>query len=222
MIPELQALAQRVEDLEKQVAHLAALAVEHSDTDQTLAARTVTARAFVVTDARGARRTELIAGTADGQAAEQPWLSLFDSEGNVVVGLGVDGEGVPELRMSDATGKSVLNAMTDEHGSQIRLFYGGRSGPGVSVKMSDDGPTLGLFDANGRQGVLVGLANRCPTLCLNDAAGKIRALVTLDKEGWPSVMLCDQDGKADLEFSANSEGPGLRLGKDNKVIWSAP
>src|SRR5579885_818273 len=58
MTPELQALTQRVEDLERQVAHLEALAVEHSDTDRTEAARTINAQKFVVTDARGVRRAE--------------------------------------------------------------------------------------------------------------------------------------------------------------------
>jgi len=126
MTPELQALTQRLEDVEKQVAHLEALAVEHSDTDRTEAARTVNAQKFVVSDKHGVRRAELSMVIPAGQAEEQPWLGLFDANGNVRACLGVEG-GLPWLEFYDANQKSVLNLKVDERGPRVGMFYGNAS-----------------------------------------------------------------------------------------------
>jgi hypothetical protein len=74
MTPELQAITQRLEEVERQVAHLAALVTEQTDTD-----RTVEARRFVVRDEQGQRRVEL--GTVTNprdkdEAIYGPWLGL--------------------------------------------------------------------------------------------------------------------------------------------------
>jgi hypothetical protein len=121
MIPELQALTRRLEEVEKHVAHLGALAVEHSDTDQTLAARTVNAQKFIVTDAHGVRRAELSMSTPRGRAEETPWLGLFDADGNVRACLGVEEDGLPWLEFYDANRKSVLNTPRSPYGPKFRL-----------------------------------------------------------------------------------------------------
>jgi hypothetical protein len=54
-----------LEDLEVQVAHLAALVTEQSDSD-----RTVVARGSVVRDAQGLRRAELGAVIPEGKTEE--------------------------------------------------------------------------------------------------------------------------------------------------------
>lgn len=100
MTPELQALTQRLEDVERQVAHLEALAVEHSDTDRTEEARTINARRFVVTDARGVRRAELSMMIPPGEAEEHPWLEFYGGNPKSAVGL-----------------------RADDHGRHIGLFY---------------------------------------------------------------------------------------------------
>ncbi len=71
MTPELQALALRLEEVEKQIAHLAALVVGQSDTD-----RTVVARSFVVKDELGKRRAELGMKIPAGKTEERPCLAL--------------------------------------------------------------------------------------------------------------------------------------------------
>lgn len=114
MTPELQALTQRLEDVERQVAHLEALAVEHSDTDRTEAARTINAQTFIVSDRRGVRRAELSMSIPAGKAEEQPWLGLFDANGNVRACLGVHG-GLSWLEFYDASQKSVVNLVVHEH-----------------------------------------------------------------------------------------------------------
>jgi hypothetical protein len=157
MTPELQAIAQRLEDVERQVAHLEALAVEHSDTDRTEAARTVNAQRFVVTDKNGVRRAEFGMSIPAGQTEERPWLGLFDADGKVRACVGVNERGLPWLEFYDASQKSVLNVLVDERGPRIGLFYGNRE-PGVHVALSEGGPRVVLLDGDGKQ--TVGLVHR--------------------------------------------------------------
>ncbi len=171
MTPELQALTQRVEDLERQVAHLEALAVEHSDTDRTEAARTINAQKFVVTDARGVRRAELSAVIPQGGTEENPWLGLFDAEGNVRACLGV-GEGLPWLEFYDANQSSPLQIRIDEHGPHIALYYRNRE-PAVVIKLLEDGPRMSLIAANGKESVVLAVSGEGPPMMLTDAKGQL-------------------------------------------------
>ena len=110
MTPELQAITQRLEEVERQVAHLAALVTEQTDTD-----RTVEARRFVVRDEQGQRRVEL--GTVTNprdkdEAIYGPWLGLFDADERVRACIGVRGRGAhgriegPWLELYNENGKS--------------------------------------------------------------------------------------------------------------------
>ena len=248
MTPEMQAITRRLEELERQVAHLEALAVERSDTDRTEAARTVNAQAFIVTDGNGVRRAELGMSVPAGEAEESPWLGLFDAGGHVRACLGVDEGGLPWLEFYDAGQKSVLNIMVDEHGPRIGLFHGNRK-PGVHVALTERGPRMGLVASNGQESVDLLVSGEGPLIMLADANGKPVATVGVWK-GRPSLTLHDPGGKGRLDLQVapsgakelfmglgsetqptvgpsiklevTDDGPCLKFGKDNSVFWSVP
>jgi hypothetical protein len=249
MIPELQALTQRLEDIERRVAHLEALAVQHSDTDQTVETRTVNAQTFVVSDKHGVRRAELSMSVPAGEAEEHPWLGFFDANGNVRACLGVH-EGLPWLEFYDGNQKSVVNVTVDEHGPQIGLFYGNRE-PGVLVKLSEGGPRLALLDGDGNHAVRLAVSEHGPSVLLEGTNGKRSVSVDVWK-GQPSLTLYDPSGKGklslqvapsgakqlfmgepgseaqespigpSLKLGVTSDGPRLQFGRDNNVFWSVP
>jgi hypothetical protein len=248
MTPELQALTQRLENIEKQVAHLEALAVERSDTDQTFAARTVNAQSFVVSDKNGVRRAELSMAIPAGQAEERPWLGLFDANGNVRACLGVEG-GLPWLEFYDANQKSVVNIRVDQHGPRIGLYYGDGK-PAAVITLSRSGPQIGLIGANGQECVRLSVSGDGPYLTLDGANGKPSVSVGV-REGRRSLTLYGPSGNVEvnleiapsgakelfmgeysteaqptvgpsLKLGVTTDGPCLVFGKDNKVFWSAP
>lgn len=244
MTPELQALSQRLEDLERQVAHLEALAVKHSDTDRTEAARTVNAQTFVVSDKHGARRAELSMTIPAGEAEEQPWLGLFDANGNVRACLGVHG-GLLWLEFCDADQKSVVNLNVDEHGPRIGFYYGdgkpaavitvAKSGPqvgligengqeSVHLSVSGDGPAITLTNANGKPSVSVQLWEGRPSLTLHDQSGKGELSLQVAPSGAKELLMCEAEPTvgSSLKLAVTSEGPYLVFGQGNKVFWSAP
>ena len=106
MTPELRAITQRIEEVEKQVAHLAALVTEQSDTD-----RTVVAHSFVVRDEQGRRRAELGMSVPVGHKEADPWVGIFDADENLRACIGVGGRGKhgaiegPWLEMYNQKGK---------------------------------------------------------------------------------------------------------------------
>jgi hypothetical protein len=248
MTPELQVLTQRLEEVERQVAHLEALAVEHSDTDRAEAARTVNAQKFVVSDKHGVRRVELGMTIPAGEAEEHPWLGLFDADENVRACLGVH-EGLPWLEFYDASQKSVVNLTVDEHGPHMSLFYGTRE-PAVVIRLSKAGPLIGLMGANGKESVCLSALGDGPNLTIDGANGQPSVSVQV-WEGRPSLTLHDPSGKGQLslqvatsgakelfmgelgseaqptvgpslKLEVTSDGPCLKFGKDNRVFWSAP
>lgn len=248
MTPELQALSQRLEDVEKQVAHLEALVVEHSDTDRTEAARTINAQTFIVTDKHGVRRAELSMSVPAGEAEEHPWLGLFDADGNVRACLGVH-DGLPWLEFYDGSQKSVVNVRVSEHGPQISLHYGNRkaaaviglskAGPqmnlfgadgqeSVCLSASGDGPQITLTDASGSPGVSAQVWDGQPTLTLHDPSGNGQLGLRVTPSGTKELFMGELGSEAQptvgpsLKLAVTSEGPCLVFGKDNKVLWSAP
>lgn len=247
MTPEMQALTRRLEELEKQVAHLEALAVERSDADRTEAARTVNAQTFIVTDKNGVRRAELGMSVPAGETEEHPWLGLFDADGNVRACFGVDGGGLPWLEFYDEGQKSVLNILVDEHGPRIGLFHGNRE-PGVHVALSEGGPRISLSDEEGKPAVVISLPKEGPQMSLFSVNGNLH--LSSFRYG-PEIALASSGGKGDLTLGVSAsgskqlfmgehgneaqpapgpslklevtdDGPRLRFGKDNKVFWSAP
>lgn len=226
MTPELQALTQRLENVERQVAHLEALAVEHSDTDQTEAARTVNAQTFIVTDKHGVRRAELSMTIPLGEAEEHPWLGLFDADGNVRACLGVH-DGFPWLEFYDRNQKRVVNLRVDEHGPGISLHDGNGKAAAV-IYLSKDGPLITLDDANGKLAVSVSVWEGQPSLTLHDPGGKGQVSLRVAPSGAKELFMGEYGTEAQptvgpsLKLEVTSDGPGLQFGKDNRVFWSAP
>jgi hypothetical protein len=103
MSPDMQSIAQRLEELEKQVAHLGALIIEQSDPDKRVAAGTIAARNFVVRDEKWQRRAELGMVTTVGQTEAQPYWGLFDAGDRGRACIHVDAEG-PSLELYSANG----------------------------------------------------------------------------------------------------------------------
>jgi hypothetical protein len=247
MTPELQALTQRLEEVERQVAHLEALAVEHSDTDRAEAARTVNAQKFVVSDKHGVRRVELGMTIPAGEAEEHPWLGLFDADENVRACLGVH-DGLPWLEFYDANHKSVMNMRVDEQGPHIGLFYGnqqqaaiitltkagprmnliGPNGESVQLSASGDGPLIMLDDPNGKHSVSVQVREGRPCLTLYDSSGNGQLSLRIGPSGTKELFMGEYGSKAQptvgasLKLGVTSNGPCLQFGNDNKVFWSAP
>jgi hypothetical protein len=227
MTPELQALTQRLEDVEKQVAHLEALAVEHADTDQTVGARTVNAQTFVVTDARGVRRAELSMTIPAGEAEEQPWLGLFDANGNVRACLGVHGR-LPWLEFYDPNQKSVVSLTVDEHGPRMGLYYGNRR-PAVAVTLSKAGPQVSLFGPDGQEGASVQVCEGRSSLTLLDPSGKGALYLEVGPSGTKQLFMGGLGSEAQespvgpsLKLEVANDGPRLQFGQDNRVFWSVP
>jgi hypothetical protein len=248
MTPELQAITQRLEEVEHQVAHLQALAVEHSDTDRTEAARTINAQTFIVTDKHGVRRAELSMTIPAGEAEEQPWLGLFDANGNVRACLGVHG-GLPWLEFYDGNQKSVVNVTVDEHGPQIGLFYGngkaaaaialpeagprvslfGEEGkPAVVLSLPEEGPQMTLFGGDGRGDIHLTGFRGGPEISLAEAGGKGQLSLRVTPSGTKELFMGEYGHEAQptvgpsLKLGVTNDGPRLQFGKDNTVFWSVP
>jgi hypothetical protein len=198
MTPELQALALRLEEVEKQVARLAALVAEQTDTD-----RTVVARSFVVRDEQGQRRLELgVVPIGEGS----PWLGLFDTNENVRACIGVGGEGTsgpiegPWFELYNEKRKAVVEIRTGEGGNPVMRLLDANGKPTVGVMTSELGPFVVLSNTNGKQ-------------CLT---------MSISSSGAPWLVMQDADGDRVLKLAVESDGPCLVFGKNNQVFWSAP
>jgi len=191
--PELQAIARRLEEIEKQVAHLAAIVTEHSDPD-----RTVTAQSFVVRDEHGKRRAELGMVIPVDQTEPRPWLGLFDANGRLRAGVGVDAEG-----------------------AWLEL-YGAKDQPFVEVNAGQEGPTIRLFDSTKKARLVVTVSpSGEPSLLMHDANGKLRVGLEIASTGEPSLIMYDGNAEPRLDLSVENRGPQLRFRDDDKGPWSS-
>jgi hypothetical protein len=194
MTPELQAISERLEEVEKQVAHLAALLTEQSDTS-----RTVAARRFVVVDEKEQRRATLESTRAG------PYLGLFDSHENLRAGLGV----------------TAATALGHE-GPWLQLF--GEKGRVVAeVREYQDGPRVALFDANGNTRINLNLSENGSFAYFFGPSGKQHLRLELFSSGQVSMVMQDTSGEPRVLLSAEATtGPILAFMTDNNVAWSAP
>lgn len=195
MTPELQAIVQRLEELEKQVSHLQALVTEQSDPD-----RAVVARSFVVRDGQGRWRAKLGTVIPAGQTEEHPSLGLLDANENLRARLAVDAEG-PRLELYSAKGQAV-----------------------AEVCELQDGPRVALFDANGNTRIsLKVVSERGSFAYLFSPDGKQNLRLELFSSGQATLVMQDVNGDPRLLLATDSEtGPVLSFFKDDKVIWTAP
>ena len=194
MTPELQAIFERLEDVEKQVAHLQALVTEQSNPG-----RAVVAESFVVKDERGQRRAELGMVIPVGQTEAHPWLGLFDAEESVRACIGVDAGG-PWLELYNAKGQAVAEVREFRDGPRVALFDANGS-TRISLAVSEDGSFAYLFGPNGKQHLRLELFS----------SGQA-SLVMQDREGEPRSLL----------VVSESSGASLAFLKDNNVQWIAP
>lgn len=203
MTPELQALTQRLEEVEKQVAHLAALAVEQSDAVPTQ--HTVAAQSFVVRDSEGRRRAEFGMVIASGDTEEHPWLGLFDTDENIRACMGVAGAGKqgpiegPWIELYDALGRV-----------------------GLEIEIGEHGPSLRLFNESGKVTLAVATSELGPCVRVSNPNGDESLMIHTSLAGAPELLI--DDGRHDnvLKLTIDGDGPCMVLGKKNKVFWSAP
>ncbi len=200
MNPELQAFTRRLDDIEKQVAHLAALVVEQSDAD-----RTVEAQRFVVRDTEGRRRAELAMVIPEGEMEERPWLGLFDSNGSVRACIGVGGRGKQESL----------------EGPWVEL-YDAKGNTAMEIDIGEHGPSVRLFNENGKATVAIATSELGPCIGLSNPDGKENLSLSISLSGAPWLLMEDATGDNVLKLAVESDGPRLSFGKDNKVFWSAP
>lgn len=218
MNPELKALAERLEEVEKQVAHLAALVTEQSDTD-----RTVVARGLVIRDEEGRRRAHLGLMVPAGQTKALPCLALFDKEEEPRAILGIEEQG-PTLQLTYGTDKAV-NITIGKNGPEV-VLYSPDGKACLWLKTTNEGaPVLGMRDGNGetRLALLLGSSGE-PAIQLHDANGSPSVVVIAGKDG-PSVCLLDpknRQGNTSIRIEFEGDEPSLLCVKDGNVLWSAP
>jgi hypothetical protein len=199
MATELEALAQRLEEVEKQIAHLAALTVAQSDPN-----RTVVAKQFVVKDAQGVRRAEL--GMPEGDPPLGPWLGLFDANEKVraCIGVGVEGAdgpvGGPWVELYNEKDQPIVEIRADETDTAILL-----RDPNGNARMALGVTSLGephvtLLGNNGTQCVNISAAAIGPELRMRDPNGVARMALGVDSSGEPHVTLVGKDDKSGLSF----------------------
>lgn len=193
MTPELQALTKRLEEVEKQLADLAAAVDEQANTD-----RTVVARSFVVRDGKGHRRAELGSVIPRGETEEHSWLGLFDSLENVRACLGVDEEGA-WLELYGAKGQAIAEVREFQDGPRVALFDASGS-TRISLKVSEEGSFAYLFTPDGKQNLRLELFS----------------------SGQASLVMQDASGDPSLLLTTERKGAVLAFFKDNKTIWSVP
>jgi hypothetical protein len=155
MTPELEALTQRLEEAEKEIAHLSSLIVEQSDAN-----RTVVARSFVVTDAEGERRATL------GMFKDEPKLILSDGNGKVNASLEVNSDGA-FLKLGDARGNETVEIGAEESGPAIRLFRtDGKPAVAMLVTCVDGASVSQIFllEPNGERRLKLALEGDGPCL----------------------------------------------------------
>jgi len=210
MTPDMQAIVRRLEEVEKQVAHLQALVTEQSDPD-----RAVVARSFVVKDADGKERAAL--QLHEGFSG----LWLFDANGNPRAGLVVTTEGEPNLALRDTEGRASVDICVDENGPTINLFDANGKPCRIILRDADDkqlltlevgerGPKLILFGTDGIARAALAVSSEGPWLDLRDTYG-FRAEIG-------SANLLNETGVTHKTSTASI----TLSGKDGKVLWSAP
>jgi len=194
MTPELQAISERLEEVEKQIAHLAALLTEQSDTS-----RTVVARRFVVVDEKEQRRATLESTRAG------PYLGLFDANQNLRAGLGVTAATAPR-----------------QEGSWLQLF-GEKGRVAAEVREYQDGPRIALFDTNGDTRISFNLSENGSFAYLFGPSGKEHLRLELFSSGQVSMVMQDASGKPRVLLAAEATmGPTLAFMTNDAVFWSAP
>jgi hypothetical protein len=216
----MQAIAQRLDELEKQVAHLAALATEQSDTD-----REIVARGFVVKDAEGKKRAAL------GTYEQGPSLDLFDANGTFRAGVGAMSKG-SSIVLHDANGKCRMRLEWGEERQRGGPWIGLYDAEGIlrldALVEDGYGPALILRDQHTNPGVVAQITEPGASVAVHHANSKRRATLEVSTSGTASLFMGEQSTDTQpapgpsLRLTVNNDGACLLLGDDNRVVWSAP
>lgn len=205
--PDLQAIVERLERLEKQDvrlkrAGLSVLLVVSAALlmGQARPFRTVEAEGFILRDVSGKRRATLAVA-----ADESVSLTLGDSTGTVRASLSVGKPGA-SLDFADPNGK-VKETFSDEG----LMFFDNAGDPRVALWHIRNSPSLDLYAPNRE--------NRVSLQAVADGA----TLILGDKEGYKAELgstwlVMPQTGQGRRSSAAYI----VLSGKDGKVLWSAP
>lgn len=230
MTPDMQAIVRRLEEAEKQIAHLAALVTERSDPD-----RAIEAQSFIVRDEQGQRRAELgmsvpldpDSSTAALEAEAHPWLGLFDAEERVRVCMGVGGRGRsgpiegPWFEMYNEKGIALEIDFEDDNPRLRLLNENGKTT--VALASSELGSQVTLLNPGGKQSLTVGISlSGDPWLLMHDASGDLVLKLAVDSDGPHLVFGKGNKAHCRLGLTSADQAAHLVFAKDNNVYWSAP
>jgi len=200
--PDIQVLTQRLDRLERQNRLLrcgafAALALVAAAVWIGAAAkgRTIEAERFVLRDAQGKVRAELLTDPVFG-----PRLRLSQANGRVRMELALKGTTGPYLSLRDANGNDR---------AQLDAFSGN--------------PGLTLYDSNAKSRVQIDLSeNGAPAIRYYDQDHKRRAALEETESGL-DFTLRDAEERERVILAAPASGPYLRLqDTEGRAVWSAP
>jgi hypothetical protein len=165
--------------------------------------RIVTARRFMLVDARGKTRGEFNV-TRKGVAQ----IAVFDGAGALRAGLGVAADGAPALGIYGHDGKPRIEVGLTNGVARVVLFDVNAK-PQATLGVAPDGQSgLGLMDKEGNsRASLIVASDGAPTLRLADTH---RARVGLDvtPDGLPGLALLGPDGKTRAAVTLNADGAG--------------
>lgn len=214
--PDLQAIAERLERLEKQnrrFKHAAILLLVVASAillmGQAAPKQTVEANRFLLRDSYGKIRAEL--GFLQGQV---PSLRVFDATGEEGAALGVGEHGF--VTLSNAKRGSVVS-MTAEAGI---LLFGRATESGINLVdaakqtratlvVDNNVPVLNLNDRSGRPRASVEVQDAGPVLIFRDANKTTRVGLSAGKSG-AAISFHDSNGKPRLFLSTSAQkGPAI-------------
>lgn len=213
---DVQAILQRIDALEKQNRSLiraglfALLFVAAMVTmGQARPSRTVEAEQFVLRDSQGRQRlvigTPRNSGVAFDLAPDEPAIWIMGENGVDRAILSGDG-----LGFADEKGKRQARVEISKTGSALDLYdLNGKE----RIKLSGEStnPSVFISDKDGFARVSSGLINEQPSIIVNDRQGFVAQLGITD-------LVTSRTG----EQHRTSAASFVLLGKDGKVLWSAP
>ncbi len=137
---------------------------------------------------------------------------LTDPSGTVRGTLGVEADGTPALRLTDAAGVERLVAVVSGAGPSVSLSAGDRKSA-VKLVVESGVPRLALSDPTGTDRLWVAVRLGSPVVQFLSTDGAPRCGI---------ATMNDDRGLAIVTGSKEPE-PGLVLyNKDRKIVWSAP
>jgi hypothetical protein len=232
--PELQAILHRIETLEREnrrlkrlgflVATLLGLPLLMAQGQWT--PKVVGANSFILHDADGKIRATL------AFCGRNPCLTLLDASGREEGRLDATGLAAPAFFLTDSKGKIWGGLGITAKGPSLSLC--GRNGKEqIGLELAADEPSLRLSDVDGRRRVIATVFEGNPHLWLLDEEEQGRLTLGVNT-GQPILELSDNEGfrtavgSTDLvtpltgEKHTTSAASFVLLGKDGKVLWSAP